>query len=301
IPAHSLELDYNHGGPFGAYINATMQNKWLGYAATLLLGFFNSVIINSLFVERESSPRSSHLPAALFLILSGVASQPEYMLQNQLLVVFVLVALFFVQKLEFAVSEVSDTFFAGFFIALATTITPFAVALIVFVLLRVGNTRWGFLRVLFLLIVGFIVPLYLIWTINFLFNNGNVFIESYTQLYSFSFIGISSKLTDQITLIFFGLIGLISIFSTLNSSAYKNVNPRGWLQLWMLFAGTYLIVGLFIKGQNGAFQLAITPVAGFVSFTILGEKRKLLRKLVFYLIFITMLIDHANTMGLIGQ
>ena len=277
-----------------------MANVWLAYALSLIIAFFNSVVLNSLFVEREGSSRSSHLPSAVFLIFSGIASQIEFMLHNQLLVLFVLVALFFVQRLEQSINEVNDSFFAGFFIALASTLTPFAIVLFVLVIFRAVSTRWSVSRVFFLITLGFLIPLYLSWTLNFLFNNGAGFIESYFSLFTIEFIGLSQKLSDKISLIFLIVIGIISVISTINSEAYKNVNPRAWIQLWMIFSVFFLIIGLFVSKQNGSFQLAITPIAGFLCFTILGAKRKLLRKSVFYLVFVAMLIDHANTIGLIN-
>jgi hypothetical protein len=299
IPFYQEALVYDFTGPNNVAMNALLHYKWVVYALVVILGFLNSVILNNLFIERESSSRSSHLPAAIFILISAIASPVEYMLHNQFMILFFLTAIFFIQQLESSTNEVNSGFFIGFFIALGSVFNPFIILLIVWALWRSISTRYSLARVLFLILIGYLITLYLIWTANFLFNNGQVFIDSYLSIFRFKIADFNVAFIDKVSYVFFGIMAVISILATFGSESFKAVQSRSWLQLWISIGFAYAAVAIIFDTNQSAFQIAAVPIAGLLCFSILGKRRKLLRKLLFYVWVVALLIDHANTLHLI--
>ncbi|MFY0673886.1 MAG: hypothetical protein JXQ87_10795 [Bacteroidia bacterium] len=299
IPFYPEPLPYNFSGPNHVAMVSLLQYKWLVYVLVVIIGFFNSVILNSLFIERQSSSRSSHLPAALFILVSAIASPVGYMLHNQFMILFFLTAVFFIQQLESSTNEVNSSFFIGLFIALGSVFNPFVLLLIFWALWRSINTRYSLSRVLFLMLIGYIITLYLIWTGNFLFNNGQVFIDSYFSIFSLKMADFNVAFIDKLSYGFFGIMALISILATLSSEAYKSVQSRSWLQLWISIGFTFAAVAIVFDTHQSAFQIAAIPIAGLLCFSILGKKRKILRQLLFYVWVLALILDHANTLHLV--
>lgn len=282
------------------FLNAAKSYAWLEFCLVSIIAFFNSAILNALLIEKDNSPRGSHVPAAIFILVSSIVSLPHLFLQNQLAVIFILTAVFFVQKLEDRTNVVNDSFFAGFFICLSSMFYPLVALLLILVLFRVVNTKWSVIRVFFLTIIGAIIPLYLIWTAYFLGNNGAGFVDAYFAAYQFTVSNLEFNIANKLSLGFFIVIGLLSVFSMMSSDSWKNVQPRGWLQFWLIIAIIFFTFGLVFKSQNAAFQIAIIPISGFLSFTILGSKRKILRSILFYLLLLVALLDQANSIALIN-
>jgi hypothetical protein len=299
IPFYQEALVYDFTGPNNVAMNALLHYKWVVYALVVILGFLNSVILNNLFIERESSPRSSHLPASIFLLISAIASPVDYMLHNQFMILFFLTAIFFIQQLESSTNEVNSSFFIGFFIALGSVFNPFIVLLVIWALWRSISTRYSVMRVLFLILIGYVITLYLIWTANFLFNNGQVFIDAYLSIFTFSIADFNVAFIDKLSYGFFGLMAIISILATMSSVSYKAVQSRAWLQLWISIGFAFVAVAVIFNTNQSAFQIAAVPIAGLLCFSILGQRRKILRSLLFYVWIIAVLIDHANTLHLI--
>lgn len=280
-------------------MNRLLQIKWLVYAMVVIIGFLNSVVLNSLFIERDCSPRSSHLPAAMFILISAIASPIDYMLHNQFMIVFFLTAVFFIQQLEQSTNEVNSSFFIGFFIALGSMFNPFVTLLVFWALWRGFSTRYSLSRLILLIVTGYLITLHLIWTVNFLFNNGQVFFDAYLSIFRFKIADFNVAFIDKLSYGFFGLMSVISILATMSSVSYKAVQSRAWLQLWISLGFAFAAVAIIFDTNQSAFQIAAVPIAGLLCFSILGKGRKILRNLQFSIWIIAVLIDNANTLHLL--
>ena len=287
-------------GAFSTFVNWIKGFSLAEFIVVVLLVFFISVFLHGLFIEIGSAPRSTHIPAAVFIILSSIVSQPQLFLANQASILFFLTAIYFLQNLETAPNEVNASFFTGFFICLASIFFPLAASLLLLVLIRIFESKWSISRVVFLNIVGFTIPFYLIWIIYFLNNNGGFFVDAYLDSFQFSLAQLSYSITDKLTLGFFLLIGLISVLSMMSSTSWKSIQPRGWLRFWLIAGIVFFVLALSIQGQNNAFQYTIAPVSGFLSFTLLAQKRKKLRAMLLYFILLISLLDQANSIGLVS-
>jgi len=113
------------------------------FFAVSIATFLNSILFNSLLIEKDNIARNSHLPAALFIILSAIVSKQGFFLQNQLMLIFLLTSVFFLQKMELDKDEVSSSFFTGFFVSLTSMFNPGAVIILFIGLLKVADYRWS--------------------------------------------------------------------------------------------------------------------------------------------------------------
>lgn len=294
-PVHATSLSV-----LNTFIAYSVGLGWLNFVLVAIATFLNSLIFNNLLVEKENAPRNTHLPAAAFIMLCAVVSKSGFLLQNQLLLTAILLFVMFIEQLELALSEVSDSFFAGFFVSLACLINPAAVLLLLLSVFKIINYRWNVLRVLLLEILGFAVPVYLIWTLYFLNNKGAFFIDAYRASFSFELATFNFTGADRLLFIILLAIAALSIISALQSDSWKNVQPRSWMQFWALMGVLFFVLSWIIPEQNQSLMVAILPVAAFFPHALLGKKRRMLRSALFYLLILITLGDELVTSGLIN-
>lgn len=265
---------------FRAHINPVLS--WI---LASLVALFCGIMFNALLVNRDTVSRRTHLPAFGFIVFSSLAVSPSESLSSSIAIMLCLIALMNFSRLTFGGNSVSALFFGGFFIALASTALPELAFFMLIAAYIFADAKVGAFRAFFLTLIGFATAIYFTWTGYFMFDKGFVFVDHYLsgfELTTPSLIIDTKTALRNILLVVFGLLGLMS---TLNSDAWRNVQPRRWLSFFLLLALSYGVIGLFIENDFGPTSIVSLALSVLMAHFFLIQKRQLLRQVVSLLLF----------------
>lgn len=245
-----------------------------------------SILINYLMTYRQVVVMRSHLPAFGFIVFSSFGITGSSALAISLSALLALLAFLNLAQLKTQKNPVSALFFGGLFIALSTALVPETAFLLIPALYILSEAKDGYGRSVFLLLVGFMTALYFLWTAYFLFDKGFVFIDTYLASFKFTLPSMLFKLSASIKLLLLVVFAAFGLLSTLASDAWKNVEPRRWLSMWLLMLATFSLVAVFSMVQTSLLDILAMGLAALISPFFLARKRKPIREFLFLALLI---------------
>lgn len=264
-----------------------------GVAAWLLESFVVlvvAVLLNFLLTSRQLVDRRTHLPAFGFIVFSSFGSVAGSMLMVQVSTLLALIAFICLAELKNEKNPVSALFFGGLFIALATTLVPETLFVLFPALYVLTESKIGYGRSIFLLILGFTTALYFIWTGYFLFDKGFVFIDTYLASFQFTLPKNAFEATGIAKLFMLLIFTSFGIISTIASDAWKNVEPRRWFSMWMASLLLFAVTALFSVVQVHLMGMIALGLAALTAPFFLSQKRRPLRETMFVVLLLAALL-----------
>lgn len=280
-------------------IGGVQSNPWLHYATSVILLFFNSLLLQSLASNTGIQPRSTHLSAAVYILSMGCVLSPNMVVGFLFGSLFCLLAIHSLHRLETAHNEVSPSFFSGFLLSLAVLFQPLLLVLLVFFLYKSLSLRWSLVKISYLLLLGLLIPLYFIWTAYFLWDNGYLL---FTELRDLFALELHLNLSASYLIVLIGPFLLIAVFggwSMFGADTWKNVMPRSWLTFWWTSALLLTVMGRATMGLSEGLAFLCLPIGVSLPYFILAPKKKKLRRAVFTLMFFLAQLQLLYLSGLI--
>jgi len=255
------------------------QNFWQVFFAFCL------VIFNSFFIAQLGSAfiflrKRSYLPGIIYLITVSSFQMLHVLLPAHLATLFVLISIYFIFDTYHKKVEITYTFNASFFLAIASlfylpVIVLFPLVWIsIFVLQKDDN--W---RLLAVPILGFGVPWLFMWVYTFL---NDTYLALWNELISMLWTRHNEYLLQPYFLLF---TAVVAILTTLGSLSVLSVYQRIKVSARKYFVICYWIMGLVIVSALAFITISIEivvlstiPVAFFISQYLLSDQRRTLKE-----------------------
>jgi len=256
---------------------------------------FTLVVINSFFVAQLGSSflilkRQSYLPGIIYVITVSSVKGLQALLPVHLATFFVLVSILFIFDTYHKKVEITYTFNASFFLAVASlfylpVLVLFPLVWIsIFVLQKEDN--W---RVLIIPIIGFSTPWLFVWAYSFLNDSfSSVWKEIIIMLWSRN----NSYLIDPF---FLSLTAVVTFMTTLGSlsviSAYHRmkVSSRKYFVIFYWMLGLVLVSALALISIGIEIVILSTiPVVYFISHYLLSDKKMIWKEVLAWIYLVTM-------------
>ena len=268
MPLYNLIFNYMKG-----------QDFW-----QVLISFF-LVVINSFLVAQLGSlflflKKRSYLPGTIYLITVSSLQEMHSLLPVHLATLFVLIAIYLIFDTYHKKNEITYTFNASFFMAIASLFYLPVVVLFplvwisIFVLQKDDN--W---RLLVVPILGFGTPWLFIWAFSFMTDSHSIlWRDIVTLLWSRH----NSYLVDPYFLL---LSFIVIILATLGSISVLSVYQRSKVSTRKYFVILYWMLGLVVIAALGFITIGVeiialstVPVAYFISHYLLSDQKKILKE-----------------------
>jgi hypothetical protein len=282
-----LDLDLAHGAmPLYYMVIRYFKNQdfW-----QVFMGF-SLVIVNSLIIAQLGSSfiflkKRSYLPGIIYLITVSSLQVLHALLPVHLATLFVLISIYFTFDTFHKKVEITYTFNASFFLAIASLFYIPVVVLFplvwisIFVLQKDDN--W---RLLAVPILGFGVPWLFMWVYSFL-------TDSYTILWNELINMLWTRHNEYLLQPYFLLLTFVVAFlTTLGSISVIAVYQRIKVSARKYFVICYWFLGLIVVSALGLITISIEivalstiPVAYFVSQYLLSDNRTKLKEVLTWL------------------
>jgi hypothetical protein len=266
------------------------QNFWQLFFAFCL------VIINSFFVSQLGSSflflkKQSYLPGIIYLVTISSFQVLHSLLPVHLATFFVLLSIYFIFSTYHKKIEITYTFNASFFLALASLFYLPVLALFplvwvsIFVLQKDDN--W---RVLVVPVLGLSTPWLFMWTYSFLYDSpSSLWEEIITRLWTRHntyllepyFILLTVVVTFLTTL---GSFSVITVYHRMKVSVRKYFVIYYWMLGLVLVTALFLItIGIEIVA------LSTIPVAFFISHYLLSDQKTIWKEIATWIYLGTMI------------
>ncbi len=277
-----LDLSLANGGmPLYYLIIHSIKNQdfWQVFMAFLL------VILNSFFIAQLGSAfiflkRRSYLPGIIYLITVSSFGVLHSFLPVHLATLFVLISIYFIFDTYHKKVEITYTFNASFFLAIASLFYLPVVVLFplvwisIFVLQKDDN--W---RLLAVPILGFGVPWLFMWVYTFL---NDTYKTLWKELVDMLWTRHNEYLIQPYFLL---LTAVVAILTTLGSFSVLTVYQRIKVSARKYFVICYWTMGLVIVSALGLMTISIEiialstiPVAFFISHYLISDQRTKLKE-----------------------
>ena len=274
-----------------AYQTFKDQNFWQVFMAFCL------VIFNSYFIAQLGSSflflrKRSYLPGIIYLITISAFKVLHALLPVHLATLFVLISIYFIFDTFHKRVEITYTFNASFFLAIASlfyfpVVVLFPLVWIsIFVLQKDDN--W---RLLAVPILGFGVPWLFMWVYTFLTDTYN---SLWSELITMLWTRHNQYLLEPYFLAF---TAIVAILATLGSISVLSVYRRIKVSARKYFVICYWIMGLVIVSALGLITISIEivalstiPVAYFISHYFLSEQRTILKEVLTWIFLLTAVV-----------
>ena len=267
------------------------QDFWQVFAGFCL------VIVNSIFIAQLGSSfiflrKRSYLPGIIYLITVSSLQALHALLPVHLATLFVLISIYFTFDTFHKKVEITYTFNASFFLAIASlfyipVVVIFPLVWIsIFVLQKDDN--W---RLLAVPILGFGVPWLFMWVYSFM-------TDSYTALWN-ELINMLWTRHNQYLLqpYFLLLTSVVAFLTTLGSISVISVYQRIKVSARKYFVICYWFMGLIIFSALGLITISIeivalstVPVAYFVSQYLLSDPWTRLKEVLTWIFVVTAVV-----------
>jgi hypothetical protein len=257
---------------------------------------FTLVVINSFFVAQIGSSflilkKQSYLPGIIYLITVSSVKGLQALLPVHLATFFVLVSILFIFDTYHKKVEITYTFNASFFLALASLFYLPALVLVplvwisIFVLQKEDN--W---RVLIIPTLGFSTPWLFMWTYSFLNDSfSSIWKEIIAMLWTHN----NAYLIDPF---FLFLTAVVTFLTTLGSLSVISAYHRMKVSSRKYFVIFYWMLGLVVVSALALITIGIEivilstiPVAYFISQYLLSDKRIIWKEVLTWVYFATMI------------
>lgn len=292
----SSELLFQQNSLVGYWLGEDWQPAtWLRtllFLSSSLAISISGILFNRILADYELIPRSTHLPAAGFILLAAllpnVLGEPFTVLG----ILMLSIGVFHFIGLQKDIESISELFFTGFFIAIGSFATPGIWPIMLLNLLIVLVLKANPLRPFIMLLVGFAMPYYMVWSGFMLVDQGYSFISSAALDLRPSFNGLVFTLADLLVMAFFFLLTLQSTIKVLASKDYMVLKLRSWYR-YLLWYSFFAVLAFFLNGQNAyTLSLAIFPASLGMHFAFGNDKPTFWQKTLFTLLF-SLAIIHA--------
>ena len=256
---------------------------------------FCLVIVNSFFVAQLSSSfiflrKRSYLTGIIYLITVSSLQFLHAFLPVHLATLCVLMSIYFIFDTYHKPIEITFTFNASFFLALASlfyfpSVILFPLVWIaIFVLQKSDN--W---RLLVVPLLGFGLPWLFIWAYTFLSGSSSAM---WKDLIGMLFTSHNAYLLEPLFLL---ITGVVTVTTTLGSLSVIAVYHRMKVSARKYFVILYWMLGLVVASALGLITIGIDivalstiPVAFFISHFLLSDKRLIWREIVTWVYLVTM-------------
>ncbi len=155
---------------FGMWGTLTTPNHWSFHAASVLLVFISSLLLNTIFNRNEFMERSSHLTPILFITFSSFFHFFYFLEGLSFAQLFLVLTIYQLFKLNQNEDGRRAVFSAGFFFGIACTFYPVLFITLPFLFWMVWLMRPFIFRESALLVAGFIIPLIYSGAYSFVFK-----------------------------------------------------------------------------------------------------------------------------------
>lgn len=276
-----------------------LNNPLISTSLAVLAVTFNAVFFNYILVRQELVSQQTHLPAAVFIIISALIPGFAGRLDMQLYMLSILLSIQLFYSID-GVQKMHRPFFSGLFLGVASLFQPPTLLLYLFFALGLRSLNVSPGRASLVMLLGALFPFYFSWIGFFLDNSGASLVESIFSSVNFSvniFDVPDRSFMAMGVLAFFGIIFLSHL---LRSEAYRITKTRKWIQMLLLFNFGLLLIGILF--ENGFwYASSISLFTGLAAtYFFLGETRKKLRATTFYLLLAFVFVLHAQVSGLIA-
>ena len=289
-----LDISLANGGMplyYLAYHSFKDQNFWQVFFAFCL------VVFNSFFIAQLGSSflflrKRSYLPGIIYLITVSAFQVLHALLPVHLATLFVLISIYFIFDTFHRKVEITYTFNAAFFLAIASLFYIPVVVLFplvwisIFVLQKDDN--W---RLFAVPILGFGVPWLFMWVYSYLTDTYNLL---WNELITMLWTRHNQYLLEPYFLVF---TAIVAILATLGSFSVLGVYRRIKVSTRKYFVICYWILGLVIVSALGLITISIEivalstiPVAYFISHYLLADQRTILKEVLTWIYVLTAVV-----------
>ena len=258
---------------------------------------FCLVLVNSFFVAQLGSSflfvrKRSYLPGIIYLVTVSSFQVLHSLLPVHLATLFVLISIYLIFSTHHKPAEITYTFNAAFFLALASLF--YLPALILFPLVWIAifvlqkNDNW---RLLVVPILGFCTPWLFMWTYSFLTDSASSF---WNDILKILWVDHNAYLLAPYFLM---ITAVVTIITTLGSFSVLAVYHRMKVSTRKFFVIFYWMLGLVIASALGLITIGVEivafstiPVAYLISHFLLSDNRTIWKEILTWIYLATMVL-----------
>lgn len=251
----------------------------------VILIYVQAICLNAIAVKYRLFNQSTYLVAFTYIILTALHPVLSYF-NAQLIVNFLLLfAIHELLQLKQSHSPNKQLFNIGFVLSIAGFFQFTVVFLIPFIFIALAILRPINVREYFIVIIGLLMPLYMLFVILFCINQ-----EAVLRLWPDLGISLPSQLRPAVYyLILFGGIFVLLVRSIYNMQAILPKAPiyirRCWIMLTILLFNT-LVVAVFTDKQIQAAWMVCLPILALIlAHTFVNERSNKMNLISFYFAF----------------
>lgn len=279
-----------HGATFGLW--GTFHPKeilgknalWLVPFASFILVLINAVTVNAIYNEHEFQERNSYLPALVYVGISSAFESFYRIESNHFTHLFIVLFLHQIFLLKQNDKNVSRIFNAGFFIAIAITLSPSLILGLPFFLSVILLTRTANIKEIFIFLLGITLPFYFAFSYQYIVHH-HLSIRSMMSLSAHRIP--NAKMIYALVITF--LLVIFSFWGSRNRFNNASTRLRKHLQaveiLMMAFLAALIFSWFLIKLRLQP-ELLIIPMAILFPFALLSKSGSVLSRGFFYFLLL---------------
>lgn len=255
--------------------------------AQFLLLLLNAVTLNWVFNSQEFLEKNTYIISLNYILFNSFFidfGKPSWILMSQFFLILTLALFFGIRPQN---DSRKPAFNAGFLIGISLLFNSLFLLLIPIAVLMLLVVRLLNLRELFLLLLGIIAPIGLLYATQYILQNEFHFPLTITwSLQSFNWIQISILAILHLLLIF-SIIGLRARLLKASLRLKKQVQVLNifMFSTWILGLCTFIFLG-----QNSILSLMVLPLSFYFSYALLSSKLGISSHLFFYIILLSSLL-----------
>lgn len=257
---------------------------WLVPFSSFILVLINAVTVNAIYNEHEFQERNSYLPALIYVGVSTTFASFYRIESTHFIHLFVVLFLHQVFLLKPNDKNVNLIFNAGFFIAVAATLSPvLCIGLPIYISI-IFLSRAIHAKEVLLFLLGFILPFYFVFSFQYIaFHRLSVA--------PFTFVSLNRSFNPTLiyTLIISFLIILFSFWGSRNRFNTASTRLRKHLQaveLLMIALILAILLSWFLVKSPIQLERLIIPVAILFPFALLSKTGSALSRGFFYILLL---------------
>ena len=250
------------------------QSGFIPDLAALILLLIQAYLVNELTFKFRLTYERSYFPAVFYILANSLFTDFLHLTPVLMANTFIIFSLFQLFSIHKQTKYAGELFNAGLFIGMACLFywsSAIYAILIIFGINIVGRLH---LKNLLRILVGFLVPLYLMGTLAYLQNRLAWFIEfQFADQFALFDINLSLNSLAYIKIAAFGFLLIFTVLSQalqvgrLNLQAQRNISVLNWMMLFSLFS-----ICIQQAAQLDHAQLASVPMAIILAVNFLARK-----------------------------
>lgn len=255
--------------------------------AQFFLLLLNAVTLNWVFNSQEFLEKNTYIISLNYILFNSFFidfGKPSWILLSQFFIILTLALFFGIRPQN---DSRKPAFNAGFLIGISLLFNSLFLLLIPIAVLMLIVVRLLNLRELFLLLLGIIAPIGLLYATQYILQNEFHFPLTITwSLQTFNWIQISILAILHLLLIF-SIIGLRARLLKASLRLKKQVQVLNifMFSTWILGLCTFIFLG-----QNAILSLMVLPLSFYFSYALLSSKLGISSHLFFYIILLSSLL-----------